>query len=209
MFPKEYLPHLRACVPRGFSAMCDNNRMTGKKIPPDQMTEAELEELAFHNISVARLVKLSNPMGAWMELESPIEKNEVMECLAQGKEKLCHTPLWSSVLFGKDKGMTPQQCRENHIAKIAYFVKNPIEKPISMDVGVPSMGHTPGHLIDDGHHRLAGSFIAGRRFIPAHVGGEVSHAKSLGLWKPNRYQAELDRRWEASLNNRSKSTPGP
>lgn len=172
-----------------------------------QMSEGELERLAFHNISVARLGKLCDPFCAWRELESPITRQEVLDCLARGEEKLCETPLWTTWESAPENSMPAHQVRANHIAKIAYFVRHPIKEPISIDVGVPSMGHHTSHLLEDGNHRLAGAIIAGRRFIPAQVGGEVAHAKSLGLWKPNRYQAELDRRWEEQL--RAKSSPRP
>ena len=95
---------------------------------------------------------------------------------------------------GKEK-LAPEEVRRRHVAKVAYFVRHEVQDPISIDVGVPSMGCHTDCLVDDGNHRLAGAWLAQHSTIRAKVGGAVSHAKELGLWNPNAYERELTRRW--------------
>lgn len=156
-----------------------------------------LDQLAWHDLDVARLAEYCNPLGAWIELKSPITKEEVLACLDAGKEALASTPLWTDMAFGRIK-LTDSEARERHIAKIAFFAKHAAERPINLDVGIPSMGYFADHLVTDGNHRLAGALIRGDKTIAASVCGSESHAKELGLWNPNRYFREDLRRWRAA-----------
>lgn len=158
------------------------------------LPQEEVEALAWHEVDVATLVRMHNPLRAWTELKSPIQPSEVQACLAAGQEALCETPLWSALAFGK-VSLSDEEVRRRHIAKIAYFVRHAPETPISIDVGIPSMGCFTSCLVDDGNHRLAGAWLAKQPTIRARVGGAVSHARELGLWNPNPCERELIRRW--------------
>ena len=158
------------------------------------LPQQDVERQAWHEVDVATLVGMHNPLRAWSELKSPIRASEVHECLKAGQEELTETPLWSELAFGK-ASLSDDEIRRRHVAKIAYFVRNPPQTPISIDVGIPSMGCFTSCLVDDGNHRLAGAMLAKHPTIRARVGGAVSHAKELGLWNPNAYERELTRRW--------------
>ena len=68
---------------------------------------------------------------------------------------------------------------ENHAARIAFFVKNEVDDPIEIDVGVPGLGCHVDWIVTDGNHRLAGAIYARRPLIKASVGGDLNYAKKL------------------------------
>lgn len=173
-----------------------NGAMLSKRIALRDLDQETLDKLAWHEIDVAKLVEYCNPLGAWVELDSPITREEVQACLDAGKEALTETPLWTDLAFGRVQ-LSDEEARARHAAKIAYFVKHPIERPISLDVGIPSMGCFVDHMVDDGNHRLAGALLRGDKTIRAVVCGSQDHARELGLWNPNRYYREDMRRWRA------------
>lgn len=162
--------------------------------PLAELSNEELEKGAWHDLSVAHLVELHNPLCAWAELGSPLTVEEVQACLEAGQEELCHTPLWTALIFGKEK-LPPEEVRRRHVAKVAYFVRHEAQDPISIDVGVPSLGCRSDCLVGDGNHRLAGAWIAQRATVRASVCGSIDHAQEMGLWNPNAHAQELGRRW--------------
>lgn len=160
------------------------------------MPEEDLEAIAFHVVPVATLVELCNPLACWMEQSSPITAKAVRECIKAGQADLCDTPTWSQIAFGQAK-ITPQENRARHIRKIAYFVLNPINDPIDIDVGFQAMGCLPpSHMVQDGNHRLAAAIIKGETTVCARVNGGVEDARQMGLWHPNPAFEELEKRWE-------------
>lgn len=69
--------------------------------------------------------------------------------------------------------------REHHIARIAFLVRTGWDRPIEIDVGVPSLGcHIPWPIID-GNHRLAAAAIRGDATIEVSVGGDLALAEDL------------------------------
>lgn len=165
-----------------------------------QSTES-LREDAFHVLSVKKLAKQCNPLACWVEQETPITPEEVQLCLKNGNEALMETPLWTAMLCGGNP-ITAEENRVRHICKIAYFMRNPITDPISIDVGCPSFGAWAGHLLDDGNHRLAAGILADIPTLNARIGGEEREAKNRGLWNPSLEEQEICRReiaaWEES-----------
>lgn len=123
------------------------------------LPQQDVERQAWHEVDVATLVGMHNPLRAWSELKSPIRASEVHECLKAGQEELTETPLWSELAFGK-ASLSDGEARRRHVAKIAYFVRHAPQTPISLDVGIPSMGCFTSCLVDDGNHRLAGAMLA-------------------------------------------------
>lgn len=157
------------------------------------MSIEELEEKAFHDLSIKRVQELMNPFGCWIELESPITIDEVKKCIKNGEAELVETPLYSEYLHSK---LSPEEARKNHIKKIAFFALNENTKPISIDVGFPDDSNVNNmYFLDDGNHRLAGRIVAESKTIKAHVMGDVQYLKNLNLWNPNKYQVELDRKY--------------
>lgn len=158
----------------------------------------ELKEIALHNVPVKALMKYCNPFQCWPELEKPITKKEVLECLARGEEALVKTPLALELSFSDEK-MDLALLRQNHIKKIAYFAKHEPTGRIRLDVGIPDMGCYISYFIDDGNHRFAGSIIAGRDTIACSISGALDHIKELGLWHPNDAYVELDGLYRSSV----------
>lgn len=166
-----------------------------------------LETLAYHNVPVKDLQKYCNPFGCWGELQKPITKKEVRECLKRGEEELTRTPLALELgLSGED--MDLPLLRENHIKKIAYFAKHAPTERICLDVGIPDMGCYVGYFIDDGNHRFAGSIIAGREFVQCSISGSLDHIKELGLWHPNDAYVELDALYRQQYDERNAQRMG-
>jgi hypothetical protein len=160
-------------------------------------TDDELDKLEHHTLDVAKIMEYANPFnGCWMELDKPITIEEVKQCIKDGKAELAITPSWYDIAFKKVQ-LTPEEIRENHVKKIAFFALNEPEKVISIDVGIPSMGHYPDYILDDGNHRLAGTIVSGRPTIKASVSGAEDHAREMGLWNPNEFHIEATRRFFA------------
>jgi hypothetical protein len=67
----------------------------------------------------------------------------------------------------------------DHAARIAYFIVNGFEDPISLDVGIPTMGYSMDWILTDGHHRLAAAIFANLATVPVEFSGEVEFFKEL------------------------------
>lgn len=112
--------------------------------------------------------------------------------------------MWTDLAFGRSD-ITPEENRQRHICKIAWFVQNGFNDPISLEVGCEGLGVLPGHLVEDGNHRLAAAIMRKDETIPARIGGGLTDAKRLGLWAPNAALVECDRRWEAARARRRRA----
>jgi hypothetical protein len=157
----------------------------------EKLSEDELRQLAHHVLDLETLTKHCDPfVGCWVELEYPITKQEVLNCIEKGEAQLVETPIWTELAF-KNKDWTEAEVRQNHIKKIAYFATHEIETPICIDVGIPSLGCYVSHIVDDGNHRLAGAIIKGDKTIKSHVMGSLNYAQELGLSNPNIYEQFL------------------
>lgn len=61
----------------------------------------------------------------------------------------------------------------DHAARVAYFVVTGFQDPISLDVGIPSMGYSVDWMITDGNHRLAAAIFSGLETTPVEFSGEI------------------------------------
>ena len=173
---------------------CYNRGMTDlTKIP-----EADLDPLCWHEVPVRTLCRLSNPLAACIEIDRPITRKEVRSCIAAGLAQMTTTPLWTSAMNQETE--TTSDARSLHIQKIAHFVVHGHHDPIAVDVGIPSMGCWPSHLVQDGNHRLAAAWIRGDKTIKATICGSVDHAQELGLWAPSPAEQERWRRFNKKTN---------
>lgn len=154
-------------------------------------TDEELLEYAYHNVSIEALKEIVNPLNCWIELQTPITKEDVLLSLKNKEYALNETKIWF-----EDMTEDRSKKRIEHINKIAFFVKNKPQKPISIDLGTEPDYINVNYIIDDGNHRLAGSIIKGRETIKAHISGNTNLMKSLGLYSPNFFEAELERRYD-------------
>lgn len=64
----------------------------------------------------------------------------------------------------------------DHAARIAYLVENPASDPVSIDVGVPSLGCAVSWPVVDGNHRVAAAIYRQDETVLAEVSGEVAYA---------------------------------
>jgi hypothetical protein len=69
--------------------------------------------------------------------------------------------------------------REDHIARIAWFVMHGWDDAIELDVGVPALGCHVGWIIQDGNHRLAAAIVRREDTITATICGDWEHAREL------------------------------
>lgn len=143
----------------------------------------DILDQAFYNIPVNELSDRVDVFSCWMYLDRPICHSEVLDCINEGQEELVDT---ESLELGGVKNSS--LLREGHIRKIAYFVKNGFNDPISIDLGFPEMNAVnTGHIIDDGNHRLAAAIIRGDKEIKAQIHGSADYIKEFGLYYPNQY----------------------
>jgi hypothetical protein len=152
--------------------------------------QQQIEKTAYHNIEIANILKWCNPLGVWADAGDPITKDEVFTCLANNKEELVKTDFY----FGTDKDER-EKTRTNHIKKVAYFVKNKVDKPIDIEIS----SEANYHLISDGNHRLAGRWLAGDAAIKSNVFGFIDLAKDMNLWNPNKDMEKLSNLYDQEM----------
>jgi hypothetical protein len=173
-------------------------------------TVEELKVHACHELPVKKLYQLCQPLGSWIEIHSDngeIRKKDIQVCIDENRQELIETPLWTTLSKRNEEQQSVRLLRDNHIRKVAWFVVNGIRDPIDLDVGIPSLpGGWVNHILEDGHHRLAAAWVRGDKTIQAHVSGAVSHATELGFWNPNKFEAELQKRYAATSHR--KRRPG-
>lgn len=119
--------------------------------------------------------------GCWPELDRPLTLRDVQRHLDRGVGEL-EPPFelrWTEL-------PSQRELRQKHARKVAWFVQNGFQKPLHIDVGVPSLGFYPAWLVTDGNHRLAAAVFRHREYgedplLPVSVCGSVDRAKVLGL----------------------------
>lgn len=123
------------------------------------------------DLHVCVLEKLErwNPFDhpVWWGMKSPITREEVAHALAKGllQSKVSH--IWR------------RSTRLGHIRRVAYFVQHGWEVPISIDVGIPSLGYHVEWIVDDGNHRLAAAFYRKDPTVRISVSGQIDYAEEL------------------------------
>ena len=123
--------------------------------------------------------------GCWPELDKPLTIEEVQACLDKGKEQE-HKPFELSDWWCKGPRAS-EIYRSKHIQKVAWFARHGFQKPIDIDVGIPSMNCYVSWFVQDGNHRLAAAIfrqvtLQEDPWIPLSVAGSVNYAKELNLW---------------------------
>lgn len=87
--------------------------------------------------------------------------------------------LEAGALYEQPLDGNPDVAPELHAGRIAYFVTHGWEDPISVDVGVPSLGCNVRWPVQDGNHRLAAAIYRNDDAILADVDGSVAYAAEL------------------------------
>lgn len=177
-----------------------------------EWTDEKLDEYSFHYIDIEQIKEYkTNFLNQWIELENEITEEDVYNCINKNEEELTNTPIWFSLFTNEDnKEEQLEIYRQNHIKKIAYFVKNKPNKPIDFEF----LNDSTLELfnIDDGNHRLAGEFLKykNRKYdteqylIKARIFGNIRRAKENYLWCPNVFAEELDLRNENYIKEYNK-----
>ncbi len=139
--------------------------------PPDDPRgtgEATADVVLVPTDAVAALCDPFRAVCWHADLDRPVTREEIAAAIADGR---LNPP------DGQEGGMT----REAHLGRIAWFAVHGWPDPISIDVGVPALGHCPRWPVEDGNHRLAAAIFRMDASISAEIGGQLSHARDLGL----------------------------
>lgn len=137
-----------------------------------------------HRVLTSVLKRHCNPFeGCWPELESPLSFADVQHALDEGRAQLHAESLDTGWGEPTDEAIVQ---RNRHAEKVAWFVLNEFNQPIEIDVGAPALGCYVDWIVTDGNHRLAAAIFVLEtrgedRPLPANIGGQLSHAKKLGL----------------------------
>lgn len=111
-------------------------------------------------VDTAKLREQCDPFASLVwDLERPLTREEIAVALTAGD------------LFTPADGLAVT--REGHIRRIAWFVRHGWEDPISIDVGVPSLGCHVAWPILDGNHRFAAALYRGDSTISTSLAGEM------------------------------------
>ena len=73
-----------------------------------------------------------------------------------------------------------------HAKRIAYLVRNPDATPIDIDVGIPSIGFVPSHLIMDGNHRAAAAIYRSDAWIAIAPSGSIALLRRMFDRRPSK-----------------------
>lgn len=68
---------------------------------------------------------------------------------------------------------------KDHAERIAFFVTNPIEFVVDIDVGVPFLGCNVSWFIQDGNHQFAAAVLRGEDTVQAKVSGDINYANDV------------------------------
>jgi len=122
-----------------------------------------------HQLPVRALLQWSPfENHCWSEFKRRITHLEVAQCIQKGDFEV--QPYNLAKVSWK---------RRDHIRRIAYLVVNPSDKPIEIDVGVPSLGCYVTWPITDGNHRLGASIYREDEFIQVGLSGDLGYASEL------------------------------
>lgn len=118
---------------------------------------------------VAKLRAICDPTtdSPWIHAGGPITFVEVEQA---AKEK-------RFAEFTKNRRLL--QNRQYHIERIAYFTVHGWIRPLSLDVGIPSIGFFVSWPILDGNHRFFAAIVRGDELIRGEASGAVSEINRL------------------------------
>lgn len=106
----------------------------------------------------------------WVDILTPITREELSSYIETGR---------------LSRPGRASRTRRTHLARIAWFVLHGWRDPITVHVGIPSLGYHPRWGITDGNHRFAAAIYRGDPAILAMVDGEIREIKRL-TWKGDR-----------------------
>jgi hypothetical protein len=136
-----------------------------------------------HWVRTSTLLEQCNPfVGCWTELDTPLTTADVQRAL-----RARHLTLGEPYGTSDPTSMSPAAARRLHARKVAWFVRYGFQEPLQLDVGVPEVGCSVRHVIQDGNHRFAAAVYRHWRmsedpWLPMQVSGSINCAKDLGLW---------------------------
>lgn len=124
------------------------------------------------------------PVAAIEAFRSPFQ-NDVWRCGVVTKLMVEQAIAEGSALGYYDWKALGQTSPDNipsqaqHAARVAYLVQYGWTDAISIDVGVPSLGHFIAWPYEDGNHRICAAIIRGDQYIAAEVSGDIDHAAEI------------------------------
>lgn len=123
-------------------------------------------------VRVSALQNKCDPYSSavWGDLDDPVTRDEIEKAI---KESRTQEP--DPEIYNEDLPCS----RQKHIERIAWLVVNDWNKPINIDVGVPSLGCYPSWLIKDGNHRFAAAIYREDEFIYAYVDGSIAYMNEI------------------------------
>lgn len=125
------------------------------------------EILPPNKIDLKKIKSLVRPFeeSIWLNCVDPITKEEIKTALDNNNLQSPDVPI-------KFSGIWDNSAREEHIKRIAWFVKNlNLETPICIDFGC---GYLGGHFeIYDGNHRLLAAYYREEKYILADCSGLI------------------------------------
>lgn len=125
-------------------------------------------------VAVQRLRRICNPFRPiWDTPDDDADRlalHQVRRCIARREYEVCpYNP----------KDLEDLWTMQRHAQRVAYLAVYGWHDPVSIDVGVPSLGCTLEWPLIDGNHRLAAAIVRADRFIRAEVCGSVAFARRL------------------------------
>lgn len=140
------------------------------------------------------LAVFKNPLEAppWEGVSVPLTREEVHAAIVNGNVVNDHVGPgeWLQLARGTSFDDAVRIVRARHVGRIAAFVLEMPDDPITIDVGMPSFGHDLGGgiKIEDGHHRLAAAIILDKPLLTT-FSGEWEQFRSLfpdSIYSPSR-----------------------
>jgi len=127
-------------------------------------------------VEARSLAEFCNPLETppWEGVDGPITAEEVYRAIEDGNVVKDHVGPGDKLPAAEDMESRANRAvtRGRHVGRIAAFVAEMPDDPITIDVGMPSFGFGfDGNIrIEDGHHRLAAAIILGRPILTTFSG---------------------------------------
>ena len=110
-------------------------------------------------------------------IECPFERQGITKEMVQESIRTGSYGL-ASESYSHGTRLPVERSPEWHAQRVAYLVRYGWERPLEIDVGIPSVGFAP-YPLQDGHHRLCAAIVRGDTHIRAEVSGALDYAFQL------------------------------
>lgn len=139
-------------------------------------------------VRTSHLREFCDPFAAvcWLGIATPVRLDDVRAALDAGSR--AYSGPAPEDTHARNGAAPWLRSRREHVRRIAWFVANGFQQPLSIDVGVPSLGCHVGWIVQDGNHRLAAGIFRQETmgedpWLPLVVSGSIAYARECGLWR--------------------------